>query len=179
MPCCRKPIAPAAVPAASGRTLMAPAAALLITKALATITIIWVPNSQSGAWLVPTMLKVRFSRAPANCSASPNQINFSSEWRGAKRTQNRLPTRYANPVVAADHGADAVAAVEVANDSAAHHHAGGAAERLQESCGDQLRQRLRQRAADAGRHHQGKAREQHRTAAVLVRQRPHDELRAG
>ena len=100
MPCCRKPIAPAAVPAASGRTLMAPAAALLITKALATITIIWVPNSQSGAWLVPTMLKIRFSSAPPNCSASPNQISFSSEWRGAKRTQNRLPTRYANPVVA-------------------------------------------------------------------------------
>ena len=54
----------------------------------------------SGAWLVPAMLKIRFSSAPPNCSASPNQISFSSEWRGAKRTQNRLPTRYANPVVA-------------------------------------------------------------------------------
>ena len=30
----------------------------------------------------------------------PNQIWLLSEWRGAKRTQNRLPTRYANPVVA-------------------------------------------------------------------------------
>ncbi len=93
MPCCKNPIAPDAVPAASGRTLMAPAAALLITKALATITIIWVPNSHEGVWLVPVMLRPRLSSAPANCSASPNQISFSSEWRGAKRTQNRLPTR--------------------------------------------------------------------------------------
>mgnify|MGYP003524790715 CR=1 FL=1 len=50
-------------------------------------------EAQAGDWLVPTMLKVRFSSAPANCSASPNQISFSSEWRGAKRTQNKLPIR--------------------------------------------------------------------------------------
>ena len=40
--------APDAVPAASGRTLMAPAAEFDITKAFANITIIWVPNSHDG-----------------------------------------------------------------------------------------------------------------------------------
>ncbi len=49
IPICRNPIAPDAVPAASGRTLMAPAAEFDITKALANITSIWVPNSQDGA----------------------------------------------------------------------------------------------------------------------------------
>ncbi|MBA7474167.1 hypothetical protein ES707_09515 [subsurface metagenome] len=49
MPCCRNPIAPEAVPAASGRTLMAPAAAFDITMALATITIICAPNRNDGA----------------------------------------------------------------------------------------------------------------------------------
>ena len=72
---------------------MAPAAEFDITKALANITIIWVPNSHDGVWLSPVMPQTRFSRLPASCSASPNQISFSSEWRGAKRTQNRLPTR--------------------------------------------------------------------------------------
>ena len=43
----QKPIAPEAVPAASGRMLMAPAAEFAITKALPTITIICVPNSQT------------------------------------------------------------------------------------------------------------------------------------
>ena len=42
-------MAPEAVPAASGRTLMAPAAAFDITTALASITIIWVPNRKRGA----------------------------------------------------------------------------------------------------------------------------------
>ena len=40
------------------------------------------------------------SALPNSCNANPNQISRSSEWRGAKRTQKRLPTRYANPVVA-------------------------------------------------------------------------------
>ena len=35
----------------------------------------------------------QIEQAPPNCSASPNQISFSSEWRGAKRTQNTLPIR--------------------------------------------------------------------------------------
>src|SRR4051812_16208503 len=100
IPCCRKPIAPEAVPAASGRTLMAPAAEFAITKALATITIIWVPNSTDGVWLVPVRLNTRLSALPNSCNANPNQISFSSEWRGAKRTQNTLPIRYANAVVA-------------------------------------------------------------------------------
>ena len=88
------------MPAASGRTLMAPATEFDITKALASITIIWVPNSQSGIWLRPVTLQTRLSRLPNSCSASPNQISFSSEWRGAKRTQNTLPIRNAKPVVA-------------------------------------------------------------------------------
>ena len=53
MPICRKPIAPETVPAASGRMLMAPAAEFDITKALANITSIWVPNSQDGTRLSP------------------------------------------------------------------------------------------------------------------------------
>src|ERR1700755_237834 len=47
---------PGAVPAASGRTLIAPAAEFAITKALPAITIIWMPNSQSGAWFQPVRL---------------------------------------------------------------------------------------------------------------------------
>ncbi len=50
-------------------------------------------TARAGAWLQPVKLQTRFSRLPPTCSASPNQISFSSEWRGAKRTQNRLPTR--------------------------------------------------------------------------------------
>ena len=37
--------------------------------------------------------------------------------------------------------------IEVADDGAAHHHAGGAAERLKEARGDQLRQGLGEDAA--------------------------------
>ena len=62
---------------------MAPAAEFAITKALATITIIWVPNRTDGAWLMPAKLHTRLSRLPPTCSASPNQISFSSECRGA------------------------------------------------------------------------------------------------
>ena len=60
------------------------AAALFITKALALMTIIWVPKSQAGDWLVPTMLKVRFSSAPANCSGSSSSVSasFSTRARG-------------------------------------------------------------------------------------------------
>src|SRR6516225_9885464 len=76
-PICRNPIAPEAVPAASGRTLIAPAAEFDITNALANITIICVPNNNSGAWLRPAKLKDRLSRLPANCNASPNQISTS------------------------------------------------------------------------------------------------------
>ncbi len=72
---------------------MAPAAEFDITKALANITSICVPNSHDGAWLSPATPHTRFKRLPKNCSASPNQISFSSECRGAKRTQNRLPIR--------------------------------------------------------------------------------------
>ena len=86
-------MAPEAVPAASGRMLIAPAAEFAITKALPTITIICVPNSQTGISLRPVKLQTRFSALPQSCSASPNQISLSSEWRGAKRTQKRLPTR--------------------------------------------------------------------------------------
>ena len=39
-------------------------------------------------------------QAAAELQRSPNQISFSSEWRGAKRTQKTLPIRYAKPVVA-------------------------------------------------------------------------------
>src|SRR5260221_5076565 len=48
IPICKNPIVPDAVPAASGRTLMAPAAEFDITKALPNITSIWVPNSHDG-----------------------------------------------------------------------------------------------------------------------------------
>ena len=75
-PICKNPIAPDAVPAASGRTLMAPAAEFDITKALANITIIWVPNSQDGAWLRPAMPQIRLSRLPSELQrqAEPDQF---------------------------------------------------------------------------------------------------------
>ena len=79
----------------------------------------------------------------------------------------------------ADHGADAVAAVEIADDGAAHHHAGGAAERLKEPRRDQLRQGFGEDAGRTRHHHQAETRQQHRAASELVRQRPHDDLRAG
>ncbi len=79
----------------------------------------------------------------------------------------------------ADHGADALAGIEIADDGAADHHAGGAAERLQEARCDQLRQGLGEDAADARRHHQAEACQQRRAASEPVRQRPHDDLRAG
>ena len=75
--------------------------------------------------------------------------------------------------------ADALAAVEIADDGAAHHHAGGAAQRLEEPRRDQLRQGFGEHAAGARHHHQAEARQQHRAAPEPVRQRPHDDLRAG
>ena len=59
------------------------------------------------------------------------------------------------------------------------HHDGraGAAERLEEARRDQLRQGFGEQRADAGHDHQAEAREQHRPAAELVGQRPHDQLR--
>ncbi len=45
---------------------MAPAAELAITKALATITIIWVPNSQSGAWFSPDEAPDQVQQAAAD-----------------------------------------------------------------------------------------------------------------
>ena len=71
MPICRNPIAPEAVPAASGRTLMAPAAEFDITKALANITIIWVPNSHDGAWLRPVKPQTQVQQAAGELQREP------------------------------------------------------------------------------------------------------------
>src|ERR1700712_5572560 len=60
-PICRNPIAPEAVPAACGRTLMAPADEFDITNALPTISSIWVPNSHDGNWLRSASPQARFS----------------------------------------------------------------------------------------------------------------------
>ncbi len=79
----------------------------------------------------------------------------------------------------ADHGADALAAVEIADDGAAHHHAGGAAQRLQKTRGDQLRQGFREDAGGACQHHQAETGQQHRAASESIRQRTHDDLRTG
>jgi hypothetical protein len=78
----------------------------------------------------------------------------------------------------ADHRADALVAVQIANDGAAHHHAGSATERLQEACCDQLRQGLGETAGDTGHDHQPEADQQHRPASKSVRKRSHDDLRA-
>jgi hypothetical protein len=79
----------------------------------------------------------------------------------------------------ADHGADSFALIEIADDGAAHHHAGGPAQCLEEARGDQLWQVVREDAGNACRDHQCETRQQHRATAELVRQRAHDELRTG
>ena len=79
----------------------------------------------------------------------------------------------------ADHCADPLALIKITDDGAADHHAGGAAERLQEPRRDQLRQALREHAGHARRNHQAKSREQHGAPPEPVRERPHEDLRAG
>jgi hypothetical protein len=56
---------------------------------------------------------------------------------------------------------------------------GGAAQRLQKARRDQLQQGLRNDAAGTCRHHQAETGQQHRAASETIRQRPHDDLRAG
>ena len=92
-PVCRKPIAPEAVPAASGRTLMAPAAAVRHHEGVGDHHDHLGAEQQERRLVEAGDAPDEVQQAPANCSARPNQISFSSEWRGAKRTQNRLPTR--------------------------------------------------------------------------------------
>ncbi len=70
-----------------------------------------------------------------------------------------------------------LARVKIADDGAGHHHARGAAERLQKARADQLRQRLREDAGDRRNDSQPKAREQHGTPAEAIRQWPCHELR--
>jgi hypothetical protein len=67
-------MAPEAVPEASGRTLIAPAEAFDMAKALPNMMIICVPNSQDGVWFSPVKPQMALSSAPASWIERPSQI---------------------------------------------------------------------------------------------------------
>src|SRR5258708_6999868 len=172
IPICKNPIVPDAVPAASARTLMAPAAGEgeddLRGQHLAQHI---ADEGAAGDETADIAAKsAGFDSGAARLGQRESDGDRDHKGGRGNNVEDRAPAERGLDQAAgqraqhlrdhhhcddqADHSADALAAVEIADDDAAHHNAGGASQRLQKARRDQLRQGLGENAGRPRHDHQ-------------------------